>query len=218
MPPRHSTLRQPRRPPHSARDLILKAATEAFIAHGFSGASIDDIAARAGVSKPTIYSHFDGKENLFVAILSGVCDSFVGPILEPGADSEELASILVKIADSYTRSVLQRNIVALHRLFVAEAERFPDLSRRYYQAGPERVHRALADFLKTRMARGELRADDPLVLAEFFAALVLAPLRARQLFAVDADIDWAEADRYSRKAVALFLDGCRGGAGRAADR
>jgi AcrR family transcriptional regulator len=199
---------KPRRAPHSARDVILKAATEVFIEHGFIGSSIDQIAARAGVSKPTIYSYFDGKEKLFVAIMNSVCDSFAAPIMDPGADSENLPVMLVKIADGYTRSVLRPEIVALHRLSVAEAERFPELARRYFEAGPARVHRTLAEFLKSRMARGEIRQGDPLMLADFFAALVLTPMRARQLFALETEIDWTMVDRYSREAVALFLDGC----------
>jgi TetR/AcrR family transcriptional repressor of mexJK operon len=205
---RKPRVHKPRRVPRSARDVILKAATEVFIEHGFTGSSIDHIAARAGVSKPTIYSHFDGKEKLFVAILNAVCDSFAAPIMDPGADAEDLPGMLVKIAYGYTRSVLQPQIVALHRLFVAEAERFPQLSRRYFEAGPERVHRTLAEFLKSRMARGEIRQADPLMLADFFAALVLTPMRARQLFALDTEIDWVLVDQYSRNAVALFLDGC----------
>jgi hypothetical protein len=57
------------------------------------------------------------------------------------------------------------------------------------------------------MTRGEIRRADPLMLADFFAALVLTPMRARQLFALDTEIDWERVDRYSRKAVELFLDG-----------
>lgn len=200
---------QRKRSPHAARDLILKAATEAFLAHGFSGASIDQIAAQAGVSKPTIYSHFQGKEQLFAAIMNSICDNFEEPFLGPNADTEELSAILIRIADNYTRAILQPGVVAMHRLFVAEAERFPELSRRYYEVGPRRVHQTLAGFLKNRMARGEIREADPLMLAQFFAAVVIAPMRTKRLFAVEQDIDWAALDRRNREAVALFIDGCR---------
>lgn len=204
------TLEQHRkRPPHSARDLILKAATEAFIAHGFSGASIDQIAAQAGVSKPTIYSHFQGKEQLFAAIMNSICDNFEEPFLGPNADTEELSAILIRIADNYTRAILQPGVVAMHRLFVAEAERFPELSRRYYEVGPRRVHLTLAAFFKSRMARSEIREADPLMLAQFFAAVVIAPMRTKRLFAIEQDIDWVALDRRNREAVALFIDGCR---------
>jgi len=203
-----SALQKRRRATPPARELILKAATEAFLAHGYAGVSIDQIASQAGVSKPTIYSHFDGKEQLFVAIMNSICDNFEDPFLEPDADSEDLPAILNKIADNYTRSILQPGVIAMHRLLVAEAERFPELSRRYYEVGPQRVHGTLAGFLQSRMARGEIRTGDPLLLAKFFAALVIAPMRTRCLFAVETDIDWTALDRQNREAVALFLNGC----------
>ncbi|MDI1342613.1 MAG: TetR/AcrR family transcriptional regulator [Pseudolabrys sp.] len=192
----------------ATRDLILKAATKTFVENGFNGASVDQIAARSGVSKPTVYSYFDSKEKLFVEILNAVCDSFAELILEPSADSEDLEAILLKIAARYTRAVLQPDIVALHRLFVAEAARFPEPSRRYFEVGPERVHRTLAAFFKSRMQRGEIRQSDPLILADLFAALVLAPMRARQLFALDKEPDWALVAAYSRQAVTIFINGC----------
>lgn len=207
--PEESTLQKRRRTTPPARELILKAATEAFLAHGYAGVSIDQIAAQAGVSKPTIYSHFEGKEQLFVAIMNSICDNFEEPFLGPDADSEDLPTILNKIADNYTRSILHPGVIAMHRLLVAEAERFPELSRRYYEVGPQRVHRTMAGFLQNRMARGEIRKADPVLLAQFFAALVIAPMRTRRLFAVETNIDWAALDRQNREAVALFLDGCR---------
>ncbi len=199
----------PRRARRATRDQILEAATQIFVESGFDGASVDEIAARSGVSKPTVYSYFDSKEKLFVAILNGVCDRFADLIFEPGTDTEDLDVILLRIADRYTRTVLQPGIVALHRLFVAEAARFPEPSRRYFEVGPERVHRTLAAFFKSRMLRGEIRQSDPLIVADLFAALVLSPMRARQLFALDKEPDWALVAAYSREAVAIFIDGCR---------
>ena len=200
---------QPRRrvsPP--ARDLILKAASEAFVTHGYAGASIDQIAAQAGVSKPTIYSHFGGKEQLFIAIMSSICDNFETPFLDPIAHSEELSTILIKIADNYTRSILQPGVIAMHRLFVAEAERFPALSRRYYEVGPQRAFQTLARFLEARVERGEISRRDPMFLAQAFAAMVIVPMRTRCLFAVETTLDWDALDRRNREAVSLFLTGC----------
>jgi AcrR family transcriptional regulator len=197
-----------RRTQVSTRALILKAATETFIEHGFNGVSIDQIAAEAGVSKPTIYSHFESKEQLFVAIMNAICDSFETPFQDPASDSEELPVILAKIVDHYTRAVLQPGVVAMHRLFASEAERFPELSRRYYEVGPNRVHKTLAAFFKTRMERREIRDGDPMMLAQFFAALVIAPTRTRLLFAVEKRANWTMVERRNREAVTLFLKGC----------
>lgn len=204
----HATLQPRRQATPPTRELILKAATEAFVAHGYAGASIDQIALQAGVSKPTIYSHFSGKEQLFVAIMNSICDNFEAPFLDPIAHSEELPAILIKIADNYTRSILQPGVIAMHRLFVAEAERFPELSRRYYEVGPQRVHRTLAGFFEARMARGEISQREPLFLAQAFAAMIIVPMRTRCLFAVETKMDWDALDRRNREAVSLFLNGC----------
>ena len=200
----------PRRVRPATRDRILEAATRIFVENGFNGASVDEIAARSGVSKPTVYSHFDSKEKLFVDILNGVCDRFSELIFEPGIETEPLEAVLLRIADRYTRTVLQADIVALHRLFVAEAARFPAPSRRYFEVGPERVHRTLAAFFASRMARGEIRKSDPLVMADLFAALVLGPMRARQLFGLDKKPNWKRIAAYNREAITLFIDGCGG--------
>ena len=194
---------------HTARELILKAATEVFIAHGFNGAGIDQIALQAGVSKPTIYSHFESKEQLFIAIMNSICDNFEAPFLDPDGETDELPVLLLRIANNYTRAVLQPKVVAMHRRFVAESEQFPDLARRYFEVGPLRVHKTLARFFEQRMARGEIRPMDPMILAQFFAALIIAPLRTRRLFAVETESDAPTMERYNREAVRLFLDGCR---------
>lgn len=191
-----------------ARLSVLQAASQVFVERGFEGASIDLIAQRAGVSKPTIYSHFAGKEELFVEILNQVCDNLAAPMVEDGAQSEDLETVLLRIADTYAKTVLRPEVIALHRLFVAEAERFPELSRRYFEAGPDRAHRSFADFLKVRMKKGEIRNEDPLALAELFAAMIVNPLRMKLLFAVTQEVDRKALDRYCRLTVRLFLRGC----------
>lgn len=198
-----------RRARPATRDRILQAATQIFVENGFNGASVDEIAARTGVSKPTVYSYFDNKEKLFVEILNGVCDRFAELIFEPSTDTEDLEVVLLRIADRYTRTVLQPDIVALHRLFVAEGARFAEPSRRYFEVGPERVHRTLVTFFKSRMLRGEIRGSDPLIMADLFAALVLGPMRARQLFGLDKKPRWKLVATYNREAVMMFIEGCR---------
>lgn len=192
----------------AARDSVLEAASQVFVERGFAGASVDLIAQRAGVSKPTIYAQFSGKEELFVEILTSVCDSLAAPMVEEGAGTEDLQTILQRIATSYTKAVLKPDVIALHRLFLAEAERFPTLARRYFEAGPDRAHQALARFLAARMLQGEIRSQDSMMLAELFAAMVLGPIRSRLLFAVVEEVDWELVERANRTAVSLFLDGC----------
>lgn len=193
----------------SARQSVIEAAVEIFVERGFEGTSIDLIAQRAKVSKPTIYSHFSGKEELFVEILGEACESLAGPMVGPEAESGELEAVLQSITRAYAAAVLTPRVIALHRLFVAEAERFPQLARRYYEAGPARAHRSFAAFLEARMRKGDIAEGDPLQLAQIFASMVINPFRSRLLFATQKELDPADVERHCVACVRVFLEGCR---------
>jgi len=76
-----NTAGRPVRMPRSARrKQLLAAAQEVFVAHGYHAAAMDDIAERAGVSKPVLYQHFPGKLELYLALLDTHCDALVGQV------------------------------------------------------------------------------------------------------------------------------------------
>lgn len=202
MGPDAGKARAPRRT--SSREAVESAARELFMEKGFDGTSVDEIARRARVSKPTIYAHFGGKEGLFVHVLEAACSCLLAPIIAPTAEVRPLEDVLLDLAHAYTRAVLAPEVVSLHRLFVSEAERFPALGQRYYATGPGAAHTGLAEFLARRAAAGEIVCPDPLMAAELFAALVLSPMRLKLLFAVELAPDWDQVDAYSRTSVAMF--------------
>jgi TetR/AcrR family transcriptional repressor of mexJK operon len=189
------------------REAVERAARELFIERGYNGVSVDEIARRARVSKPTIYTHFGDKAGLFIHILEAACTRLLAPIVDPIAERRSVAEVLLHLAHSYTRTVLAPEVLSLHRLFIAEAERFPELSRRYHAAGPETAHRALAGFLEARAEAGEIICADAMMAAEQFAGLVLSPIRLKLLFAVESTPDWNVVDAYSEAAVEIFLAG-----------
>ncbi len=189
------------------RQAVEDAARATFVERGFEGTSVDEIARRAGVSKPTIYAHFGGKSELFVHILESYCARLLTPILDSAADDRTLEEVLRDFARGYTSIVLDREVVALHRLFVSEAQRFPELGRRYYDAGPQSVHDELARFFNRRIALGELREVDPQRLAEQFSGLLLTPIRLKMLFAVIDESDSETVGLYCETAIDLFLSG-----------
>lgn len=194
--------RAPRR--SGSREAVESAARALFIEKGFEGTSVDEIARRARVSKPTIYAHFGGKEGLFIHVLEVACSRLLAPIIAPAAEVRPIDDVLHDLAHAYTRAVLAPEVVSLHRLFVAEAERFPALGQRYYAAGPGAAHHGLAEFLARRAEAGEIVCPDPLMAAELFAGLVLSPMRLKLLFAVESAPDWDQVDAYSRVSVAMF--------------
>lgn len=190
----------------SARERIRNAAIELFLQKGYEGVSVDEIARASEVSKPTIYAHFEGKEDLFVSLLENACEQLLAPLVSP-ADDRPLSDILHDQAQAYAAAVLRPEVVAMHRLFVAEAGRFPQLSRRYFQAGPMRAHEGLADFFRRQIAAGAMRQVDPEVAAAQFAGMVLAPVRLKMLFKIIEEPDAESLQRQLAQAVEIFLGG-----------
>jgi TetR/AcrR family transcriptional regulator, mexJK operon transcriptional repressor len=186
----------------------MSAAAEVFIENGFSGASIDQIAIRAGVSKPTIYSHFTGKEQLFTEILNDACKDLTGPMIEEGADTQDLAVQLQRIAVAYAGSLTRREVTSLYRLVASESDRFPDAALRYFNAGPEQAYGVFTRFIAARIERGEIIGENPRKLAELFASMVVSPLRLRLLFQASSSFCDEEINEHCKSAVRLFLNGC----------
>lgn len=170
-----------------SRAVIVEAALEHFLRNGYVGASVDDIAAEARVSKRTVYNIFGGKEQLFREIMADaltVAEQFSAGVVTALADAEagEVEAELRAAAGTLLRTVLSPRVVRLRRLLIGEAERFPELARQYYQRAPGRVMDALAGALARLDERGQLAVDEPRLAAEHFAFLVLGAPLDRALF------------------------------------
>ena len=197
--------------PARKRAAIVQAATALFLRQGYHDTSTDQIAAAASVSKQTVYNQFGDKKNLFHDIILGVtatAERFAAEL--PGSvasvrAAEDVAPALHALARRYLASVMNPQVLALRRLMIGEASRFPQLAADYYDRAPARVLTALADVFDRLAARGLLRADDPAVTAEHFAYLVLGRPLDHGMFHVDAMPGAAELERSADRAVAVFL-------------
>jgi AcrR family transcriptional regulator len=197
--------------PRSARKrrAIVEAATAVFLRHGYRGSSMDEIAARAGVSKQTVYKHFAGKQRLFAEIVSDTVDEVSEPVhaevLEL-SDSGDLEADLRDFARRQLTAVMQPRLLALRRLVIGEAGRFPELGRIFYERGPGRSVAALADAFERLAARGVLALDDPLLAAGHFNWLIMSsPINQAMLLGRDEAPARAELDRYADAGVRVFL-------------
>src|SRR5262245_29992357 len=124
------------------RTTILSAGQSLFLANGYQGTSVDQIAASAEVSKQTVYKHFGDKQELLLAIVNETLDSTVTPVLDriaQLADTEDLEADLTTLAGEYLRAVLAEPVVQLRRLVVGEANRVPALAQLYYERAPARA-------------------------------------------------------------------------------
>jgi TetR/AcrR family transcriptional repressor of mexJK operon len=151
-----------------SRAVILAAASEHFVAHGYVGANVDLIAEEAGVSKRTVYNVFGGKEQLFRAVLGeaiDIAERFSRQMSDELAVGVDLAADLRSIGVRLSRAVLGGRIVALRRLLIAESRRFPEIAREYYERAPGLVMTTLAARLAALAEKGRLHVADPMMAA-----------------------------------------------------
>ncbi|HTR70834.1 MAG TPA: TetR/AcrR family transcriptional regulator [Mycobacteriales bacterium] len=195
------------------RRAIVEAATALFLREGYGGTSVDQIAADAAVSKQTVYKHFGDKAQLFRAIVLRVTSHAESIVSEMSAvlydeavtTTDTLRAALTSLARRYLDGVLQPSVLALRRLVIAEAERFPDLADIYYRQTVSRAIDVIADALSTFEARGLLTVQDSHLAAGHFAYLVLAIPQDRAYFAPRRRTSAAERDRLAAEAVRVFL-------------
>jgi TetR/AcrR family transcriptional regulator, mexJK operon transcriptional repressor len=191
-----------------SRVVILAAASEHFVAHGYVGANVDLIAEEAGVSKRTVYNVFGGKEQLFRAVLGeaiDIAERFSRQMSDELAVGVDLAADLRAIGVRLARAVLGGRIVALRRLLIAESRRFPEIAREYYERAPGLVMTTLATRLAALDEKGRLHVADPMMAAEHFAFLVMGAPLDRALLGLGTDRPPDELDAVALAGVAAFL-------------
>ena len=151
---------------------ILEAAKRMFTVHGFDGVSMDQIAAEAGVSKLTVYSHFGDKETLFAAAVKSHCEQALPDTLFAELPDMPLRERLLDIARAFFAMVSSPAAIAGHRILCSPQMANSQLPQMFWEAGPKRVQAAFAELLVRRVNVGELNVPDPaLASAQFFALL-----------------------------------------------
>ena len=210
MPP-HPTAQPPAPRTARKRQAILEAATQVFLSEGFAGASMDAVAAAAGVSKPTVYNHFADKQQLFEQIvrdmIEGIARPFYDQLLSLG-ETRDLENSLCGIAYDLLAAVMQPPNLQLRRLVIGESSRFPELGHAYEKQGPGRAVSALTDAIARLAEQGTLRVDDPcLAAAQLNWLIVSVPLNHAMLTGTDRSPGRATLRGYADSAVRLFLAG-----------
>ena len=184
---------------------LLDVAAEVFVEKGFDRASVYEIVKRAGASKETVYRRFPTKGELFSAVMrrqSGPGFDFLHEIVGSG---QPVAEVLTAYAAVLVFPLVDKASLRVLRTVTASAETFPEVGRRFWEIGPVRVHQILADFLRKRMAAGELRNADPIEAAELFVALCTGRFWSHGLFGIRPRATKADVEAYTALAVRSFL-------------
>jgi len=184
---------------------ILSAAKRCFLAAGFGAVSMDAIAREAGVSKATVYAHFISKEELFGAVVARESERHFFAFSALELDPRDAAASLETLAGRFLDLVLSPEVIAVNRIVIGEATRFPVLGEVFWQAGPARVRAQIEAFLRRAAAAGSLRIADPRIAAEQFAALARGEIHLRHLLRLDPALDTAATAEAARCAAATFL-------------
>lgn len=163
------------------RAAIVDAAREVFLKNGYGATTMSAIAARVGGSKTTLWAYFPDKSALFAAVVDELVERF-GQALDMPLDPQlALQEALSLFGQGLMGIVTQPEIVALHRLVVGEAGRFPELGTLFYERGPRRGKATLAAYLAAKMQQGALRCGDPEQAARQFVALCQANSQQQRL-------------------------------------
>ncbi len=186
------------------RAAILDAAKRLFPQNGFEGTSMDAVATEAGVSKLTVYSHFGGKEALFVEVVRCKCDALLPGILFDVDVKAPVRGQLLGIARAFFNLMMSDGALGMHRTLVASSRQSPKLARLFWEAGPVEVQAALAEMLGKEVAARQLDIADTRRAASQFFALLKGEHHARMLFGCGQPTA-EEAEAHLEATVDMFL-------------
>ena len=182
---------------------ILDAAQHVFAHQGYSGATMDAVAAEAGLTKPTLYQYFGSKEALFAAMMSARRDDML--LAFESDDEASMVAQLHAFAWSYADTVMRPDLLSLARLIIGEAHRFPEIGQAYQASGPDRVLVGMMDYLATQRDAGRLTFDDAELAAQDLWGLILSGPRTKALYQPDDPPSRAEIARAIENGLRVFL-------------
>ena len=191
----NDTAKKPSRIQLKNRKLILEAALEVFSTHGFRGATLDQIAEAAGLSKPNILYYFDGKEDIHSTLLNGLLEIWLAPLVEIDPDGEPLDELMTYI---HRKLEMSWDMPRESRLFAGEviqgAPRMGDAMSKDLRALVDEK----AAVIRSWIAQGSIREVDPHHL--FFSIWALTQHYADFEVQVKAVLGRPDPDRAAARA------------------
>lgn len=186
-------------------DQVLEGARVVFMKDGFEGASVDDIAKTAGVSKATLYSYFPDKRLLFAEVAKFECKRQADNAIEVVTTDSTPNEVLFEAGQRMIEFVTSEIGLSMFRICIAESGRFPELGKQFYESGPLLVRTRLAEYFQEAVAEGQLDITDFNLAADQFSELCKASIFPRLLCGISTNFEQQETDRVIEGAVQMFL-------------
>lgn len=187
-------------------EAILCAAGELFLSNGYQGTSMDAVAQQAGVSKQTVYSHFANKEELFQACIRRKVAGY-GFDETTAVGEVDLRSALLSIAGQFVELMFDPEVIAMHRVVMAEAASQPRIAELFFDSGPKRTKASVCAFLQQQVEAGRLRIPpDRLLYASVQLLITAVGMYQMPLWlGLLNEMDRAEVDAHLERVVDDFL-------------
>ena len=186
-------------------DQVLEGARAVFMADGYEGASVDDIARAANVSKATLYSYFPDKRLLFLEVAKAECLRQSDDAMHKIDMAAPPAVVLALAGRHFVRFITSRFGQQIFRMCVAETDRFPEIGREFYASGPAVMRAEMATYFAVAAERGELAIEDLTLAADQFGELCKADIWQRLIFGVTESVSDDEIDKVVDNAVEMFM-------------
>ncbi|MDH6152341.1 MULTISPECIES: TetR/AcrR family transcriptional regulator [Paraburkholderia] len=183
---------------------IVEAATRLFSGQRYDTVTMEAVAAEAGVSKMTVYSHFSDKEALFEAVVRGVSDRMLQVLPPVSSENLPLRERLSAIGAAFLKTIVNVHVAGMAHALPTGRQDLP-LRTRFYDAGPGRTVAVLAGIISEAAARNELIVDSPELAAHDLVSLWAGDLQARILFGVVKRATDREIKERTRRGTDVFL-------------
>jgi AcrR family transcriptional regulator len=190
---------------NAKRRQILDGARQVFLAKGFDGASMGEIAKAAGVSKGTLYVYFDSKEKLFEALTVKEKECLAEVVFRIDADDPDVRSVLTKLGHTYLSILGKPEHISSIRMVIGTAEKFPRFGQMFYEAGPQQGIARLKAYLDRQVEAGRLSIEDTRMAAQHYLDLCQSGQMRRLLFAVGDPPTPKEITYTVDNAIRVFL-------------
>jgi AcrR family transcriptional regulator len=194
---------------NTRREALLRAAAEVFFEQGYAATSIDAIIERAGGSKRNIYNAFRNKEGLFSAIVTQNADRILSSLVIEGIEGRDLQETLTVFGRQLLEAYMSPSLLGVYRIAIAEANRFPDLVKAFYERGPGRATARLAEILEEAGKQGEVRTGDYLRMADQFVGMIRDNFHLQVVLGLRPPPSAEEAREAVHSAVDIILNGVR---------
>ena len=150
------------------RRQIMEGARAVFLAQGFDGASMGEIARQAAVSKGTLYVYFDSKEALFEAIVEEECHAQAEQVFALDSNDHDVEAVLTRLGRAFVRFLCRPGGQSSLRTVISISERMPAIGKQFYETGPATGIARLSRYLEDQVAGGVLAIPDVEVAAAQF--------------------------------------------------